>query len=98
MSISPWARGFLFTGGLLILIFFLKIICPINVGCFADPFLVPIFSPLLLVELFTEESSREVLGSLEPLFIFIFWLLVGSLFGFLYGQIFSSKKDEIDFN
>lgn len=79
-----WAQGFLFACALIFLIFFLKVICPIDVGCLADPFLVPLFSPLKLLALF----GIPELGQWEPLFIVTFW----AVFAFFVGLFFEKRK------
>jgi len=81
-----WAQGFLFACALIFLIFFLKIICPIDVGCLADPFLVPLFSPLLLLKIF----HIGELGPWEPFFIIIFW----AIFAFYIGLFFEKRRNK----
>lgn len=84
-----WAQGIFFAFALIILIFFLKIICPIDVGCLADPFLVPLFSPLRI----TAFLGITDLGKWEPLFIFSFWSVVGFCVGLVCENVKKNKKD-----
>ncbi|TAL49450.1 hypothetical protein EPN83_00890 [Patescibacteria group bacterium] len=85
MRTPYWVRGLLFATFFVAIIFFLKIICPLETGCLADPFLTPLFSPLFLLE--GVFGGPTILGLWEPLFIFVFWGLAGLLFGFLYGRM-----------
>lgn len=82
-----WLKGGIFFAVLLLLVFFLKILCPLDVGCFVDPFFVPIFSPLILVDFITGSSANEVFGSFEPVFVFVFWIFVGVVLGQVFGKI-----------
>lgn len=86
-----WADGALFGALLVPVVFFLKIICPLQTGCFADPFLVPIFSPLIIVEAFS--SGQTTSFQEEIFFITIFWGLVFSLLANLWEK-FSNKSDK----
>jgi hypothetical protein len=81
-----WAQGALFAVAFALLIFFLKITCPIELGCFADPFLLPLLSPLIFVH------YLGPLGSFEPFFILLFWCLVGMLIGFLFDKIWGNGR------
>ncbi len=95
-----WLKGGIFFAVFLLLIFFLKIVCPLDIGCFVDPFLPPIFSPLLLIEFITDARAYETLGSLEPAFVFIFWVFIGGVLGQLFEKFNLFKKleedDEVD--
>jgi hypothetical protein len=84
-KVPHWAQGAIFAVTLVILIFILKITCPLDIGCFADPFLIPLFSPLLIFE-----KLFGGLGSYEPFSIIIFWTVIGGIFGLLFGKL---KKD-----
>jgi hypothetical protein len=85
-----WADGALFGVFLVPVVFFLKMICPLQTGCFADPFLVPIFSPLIIVEAFARERVISFQG--EIFFITIFWGVVFSLLANLWSKF--SKDTE----
>jgi hypothetical protein len=82
----PWAKGLLFSAAFLILIFFLKVICPLEVGCLVDPFLLVVFKPLFWFENLFEISSSEEFSLAEPLLVFSFWVIVGTVLGFLFGK------------
>ncbi|HEY4489700.1 MAG TPA: hypothetical protein VJC12_00390 [Candidatus Paceibacterota bacterium] len=77
-----FTKGIIFAASLSVLVFFLKVLCPLNLGCFADPFLIPLFSPL-----FVAENLFGNLGIFEPFFILIFWSVVGGLAGHFYGKL-----------
>lgn len=77
-----WVKGIIFAISLTVLIFILKVLCPLNVGCFSDPFLIPLFSPLLIIE-----NLFGSLGGFEPFFILFFWAVVGGLIGHFYSKI-----------
>lgn len=85
-----WADGALFGAFLVPVVFFLKIICPLQTGCFADPFLVPIFSPLIIVEAFS--SSQTASFQEEIFFITVFWGLTFSLLANLWGKFSNRNK------
>ncbi|PIQ67165.1 MAG: hypothetical protein CO184_01425 [Candidatus Zambryskibacteria bacterium CG_4_9_14_3_um_filter_40_16] len=87
-----WFRGLIFSVFFIFLIFFLKIICPLSVGCLSDPFFVPIFYPLVLIKFIFGVSSAEVLGRWEPIFILFFWALVGIILGYIY-DIYKNKRN-----
>ena len=74
--------------GFIVIIFVLKVTCPVQLGCFADPFLVPILSPLVILKTISVD-----LGALEPLYVLIFWSLIGAIFGYFYSSIFSGRFD-----
>jgi len=93
---SGWLKGAIFSAIFLLLIFFLKIVCPLNVGCFVDPFLVPIFSPLLLVEFVTGTKAYQTLGSYEPAFVLAFWVVIGAILGELFKKIKFKEDAEED--
>lgn len=63
---------------LICLIFFLKVICPIEIGCLSDPFLLILFLPLSFLE-----KAIFIPASYEPLTILAFWMLAGAITGFL---------------
>lgn len=77
----------MFSAALAVLIFFLKVICPLNTGCLVDPFLIILFSPLFLFE--WVGVSQFVTTQSEPFFILGFWTLVGFLAGCLVHPLFS---------
>jgi hypothetical protein len=87
MHISLLAlKGAGFFTALAILIFFLKIICPLNSGCLADPFLVVLFLPFQFI------AMTGILAFLpsqyEPFFILGIWALIGAIGG----MVFSYRK------
>jgi len=89
MRLPYWADGGIF--GLLLapLVFFLKLFCPLNSGCFADPFLVAIFSPLFILE---GVADGRLSARFEITFIVLFWAIAWALLAHLYGKITNSKS------
>lgn len=86
---TPIGRAFhgaLFTSLLSILVFFLKVICPLNVGCLADPFLIVLFYPLTIFEKLG--ITNLVPYAYEPLFILLFWGFFGFIIGWIGAQVF----------
>ena len=81
MHIRNALKGAGFSVALAVLIFFLKIICPVDTGCLADPFLVVLFSPLYLFNALGIESL--ILSAHEPFLILGFWALLGFIVGYL---------------
>jgi hypothetical protein len=90
-KIPYWVDGALFGTLFVPLIFLLKITCPIDIGCFADPFFIPVFSPLFLLENFFTNSSSLASPKFEIFFIVLFWGVVGSLLAHLWGKIVEHK-------
>lgn len=87
-----WAQGGIFGFFLIPLIFFLKITCPLYSGCLVDPFLVPLFSPLFLLEAFLGPDYASIKG--EVMFITLFWALVASLVAHLFGNLMKKQMGE----
>ena len=83
----------MFAASLTILIFFLKVICPLNTGCLVDPFLVVLFSPLVLFE--SLGLSSLITDVNEPFIILAFWALVGFLVGYFVRSDSVLKKDDV---
>jgi len=90
-KIPSWAEGSIFAALLVILIFFLKVLCPVDIGCFADPFLIPLFSPLFILKIFSIS-----LGSFEPFFILFFWTVCGGLGGYFAGNLKIKNKNKLE--
>jgi membrane associated rhomboid family serine protease len=82
-------KGAIFVAIFVVLVFFLKIICPIYSGCLVDPFLVVLFSPLWL---FYSLHLTFVSTSTEPYAILGFWALIGFIIGALLSPFFERKK------
>ena len=82
MKTPYWYKGMIFAPVVIGLLFVLKITCPAptGVGCFADPFLTPVFSPL--VGLYKIFGNIPLIFLHEPLVILLYWALVGALIGF----------------
>jgi hypothetical protein len=89
-KIPPWLEGALFGILLIPLIFFLKVTCPLDVGCFADPFLIPLFSPLLIAEGIVGKGVLSFVQ--EIVFITIFWSCVSSAIRHLFANISRAYK------
>jgi hypothetical protein len=78
----PYAiQGALFAPSLVLLMFILKITCPVETGngCFADPFISSVFFPLPSV--YRVFGHMEIITMHEPLFILLYWTVVGFLVG-----------------
>jgi hypothetical protein len=86
-SIPYWVQGGMFAVALVLLIFILKITCPLNIGCFADPFLIPLFSPLLIIG-----GKLGSLSAYEPFFVITFWAMIGALIGLFAGKIWGNDN------
>ena len=91
MKVPYAVQGAFFAPALVGLIFIIKISCPAGAGqgCFADPFMTPLFMPL--------SAIYRVLGNVsfvvqyEPLFVLLYWIIVG----FFVGLIFDILKHKI---
>jgi len=81
MRLPYSVQGLLFAPALLVLVFFLRLTCPVstNEACFSDYFSVPAFMPLA----FAEKVMRVTMGSMfyEIAFVMIYWTLIGFLVG-----------------
>jgi hypothetical protein len=96
MHIYSALRGAVFAAFLVVLVFFLKIICPLDIGCLADPFLVILFSPVYLFKV-TGISQFITVGE-EAFLIVCFWTIVGFVGGYLIGPFFAQKKSQLKAN
>jgi hypothetical protein len=93
MYVINGIKGALFLAALVVLIFFLKIICPLDTGCLADPFLVVLLSPLWL---FANLHFYSIIdASTEPFAILGFWTVVGFIVGLLVTPWISKKKSDV---
>jgi len=99
-NLPHWADGALFGILFIPLAFFLKVTCPITVGCFIDPFFVIIFSPLFLFEALSSGGIWALAPKTELFFIACFWSLVCGLLAHLAGKIFKKQTtiapDDLD--
>jgi hypothetical protein len=93
-KIPTWGEGGLF--GLLIvpLVFLLKLFCPLSTGCFADPFLIPLFSPLFISENIFHIKSLSFWQ--EIIYITFFWTAVFSLLSYLFQNVIPSKEEIVE--
>ncbi len=87
-------KGAGFFTALAVLIFFLKIICPLETGCLADPFLILLFLPFQLLAL---TGVLDFLpSSYEPFFLLGLWAFIGAIIGFLVSYIPTEKKENLE--
>jgi hypothetical protein len=85
-----WLQGALFAPTFLLLLFFLKISCLGESECFADVFSTPAFLPLSAVY-----RAFGPVGSItnhEPIFLLVYWMIVGLLLGLLFDIYRSGAK------
>jgi hypothetical protein len=94
VKLPGWARGVFVSLAFLSVIFFLKIICPIDTGCFADPFVVIFFLPILFFEKVFGLPLVSLLGFYEPFLVILFWLCVGGVFGYWWGRVQAAKVEK----
>ncbi len=78
-------HGAIFVFALSILVFFLKVICPIDSGCLVDPFLLILFYPLSFLN--TLGIVNLIPMSYEPFLILFFWTLSGFIVGWIIVKI-----------
>ncbi|MDB5194201.1 MAG: hypothetical protein JWN50_215 [Parcubacteria group bacterium] len=81
MKVPYSIQGALFAPACAVLIFVLKITCPApnGVGCFADPFITPLFFPLPFF--YRVFGNMHALVYHEPWFVLGYWTLVGLVAG-----------------
>ena len=91
MKVPYAVQGAFFTPALIGLIFILKMTCPAGAGqgCFADPFLTPIFMPLTLIYRVFGNSSFVIVY--EPVLILFYWMLIGIFIGLLFDLLRKPK-------
>lgn len=84
MKTPHWIQGALFAPALVGVLFILKITCPVGAGqgCFADPFLTPVFMPLTVI--YKVFGNAPFLIAHEPIFVLIYWVIVGLFVGLLF--------------
>jgi len=84
VKIPYFVQGAFFAPALVGIIFILKITCPAGAGqgCFADPFLTPIFLPLTAV--YKVFGSAPFVVAHEPAFIILYWIILGIFVGLLF--------------
>lgn len=92
MSTLGALKGAGFAAALVILVFFLKIICPLDTGCLADPFVLVIFSPLSLFG--AVGLSPYVSTTNEPFIILAFWTMVGLIVGYLVHPLIQKENKD----
>ena len=92
MRVPYWIQGAFFAPALIGVIFILKITCPAGAGqgCFADPFLTPIFMPLTVI--YRIFGVAPFLVAHEPIFILFYWILVGIFVGLLFDILGKRNK------
>ena len=90
MKLPFWADGAVFGALLVPVALSLKMICPVRVGCFADPFLVVLFAPLVILEWFFGRGAVSVMWGI--LFLIIFWGGIWTVLAYLYGNIVAYEK------
>lgn len=84
MKIPYYIQGALFAPALVGVLFILKITCPAGFGqgCFADPFLTPVFMPLTIIyEVF---GNSPFVIAYEPILILLYWIILGLFIGMLF--------------
>lgn len=84
MRVPYSVQGALFAPTLMGLVFVLQVTCPepVGGGCFADNFTIPLFMPAVFLN--SVLSGAGAFGQYELLFIMLYWVLVGALFGFIF--------------
>ncbi len=92
----PYAiQGALFAPALVALFFILKAFCPASAGsvCFSDWFATPIFLPLVAIyRIFGEVPTAS---GQEVVFIFLYWALIGFLFGLVVDLMVRKKEEPV---
>jgi hypothetical protein len=93
MKVPYYIQGALFAPALVGVLFILKITCPAGAGqgCFSDPFLTPVFMPLTFI--YKVFGNSPFVVSHEPMFILLYWILIGLFVGMLF-DILNHKKQE----
>lgn len=83
MKIPYSIQGALFAPALAVLVFVLKATCPApsGVGCFADPFVRPLFFPVPFF--YAAFGNMRTLMYHEALFVLGYWVVVGLLVGMI---------------
>ena len=84
MKVPYAVQGAFFAPALIGLIFILKATCPAGAGqgCFADPFLAPVFMPLTTI--YKIFGSPSFIIVYEPVLIIFYWMIIGIFVGLLF--------------
>lgn len=84
MRVPYSIQGAFFAPSLIGIIFILKITCPASAGqgCFADPFLTPLFMPLSAI--YRIFGVVPIVVAHEPIFILLYWVIVGIFVGLIF--------------
>ncbi len=92
-KVPYYIQGALFAPALVGVLFILKITCPAGAGqgCFADPFLTPVFMPLTV--LYKVFGYAQFLIAHEPIFILLYWVILGLFIGMLFDILKHSKEN-----
>jgi hypothetical protein len=94
MKLPYSIQGALFAPAFALLVFVLKLTCPENgVGCFADAFITPVFLPLDFI--YRVFGPRSIIVAHEPLFILLYWMIVGGLIGIFFDLYKKPKREEV---
>ncbi len=95
MKIPYYIQGALFAPALVGILFILKITCPAGggQGCFADPFLTPVFMPLTFI--YKVFGDTSFLISHEPIFILLYWVILGLFVGMMFDILKHGKEPEL---
>ncbi len=94
MKIPYAIQGAFFAPALVGVLFILKITCPASAGqgCFADPFLTPVFMPLMVIYKVFGDVSFVIAH--EPIFILFYWIIVGIFVGLLFDILEDNQENK----
>lgn len=94
MKIPYFIQGAFFAPALVGVLFILKITCPAPAGqgCFADPFLTPVFMPLTVIYKIFGNVSFVIAH--EPIFILLYWIIVGIFVGLLFDILEDNQENK----
>ncbi len=81
MKMPHFLRTGFFALGLMVLSFFLKALCPISQGCFADPFVIAFFAPVKLLYHLAPSLGPAISLRVEQAVLVLIWFAIGCLVG-----------------
>ena len=74
-----------------IVLTFINTFCPVKGECFTSLFMIPIFSPLIIIEPFLSQNLLDFVDKNNLLANLIIWFVIGFILGVAY-SLFRIKK------
>jgi hypothetical protein len=66
--------------------------CPADTECFSNYFMIPIFTPLILIEPFLSKTQINYINNNNILVNLAIWFIIGSILGIIY-SLFTKRNE-----